>query len=237
MDEATTRRRQFGSGFLRMLPLWTGAIPTGVAYALAATDTGLSWLQTQVMSLTVFSAATQVNGIVLIEEQASLLVLIGIAILLNAQLLLLGIAANRSGKLALWQRLGIAWFLTDGAYGVAASTGPLRPATLFGAGVSMYLGWNLGTALGLLAGGLLSDFQGLGIELAVPLAFLAVLLPLLRTQAGLTAAVIGGATVLLSESLLPTGVSVLLAGLLGSATGAWLGQRPRASASASEERA
>lgn len=215
-------RSQFISGFVRMLPLWTGAIPTGIAYALAARDIGLSAIQTQVMSLTVFSAATQINAIALIEDNASPLLLMIIAILLNAQLLLLGVAAGRSGHLSVLQRLGIAWFLTDGAYGVAAARGELRPATLLGAGISMYAGWNLGTATGLLAGGLLGNLQSLNIAMAVPLAFLAVLLPMLRDRARAGAALVGGATAAMLMPMLPSGIAVLLAGLLGSCCGVWL---------------
>ncbi len=219
-------RNHFMSGFVRMLPLWTGAIPTGIAYALAARDIGLSAMQTQVMSLTVFSAATQINAIALIADQTSPLLLMIIAVLLNAQLLLLGVAAGRSGRLSLAQRLGLAWFLTDGAYGIAAARGALRPATLLGAGVSMYAGWNLGTATGLLAGGLLGDLQSLNIAMAVPLAFLAVLLPMLRDRPRAGAALVGGVTAALLMPVLPSGIAVLLAGLLGSGSGVWLaGQR------------
>ena len=115
----------------------------------------------------------------------------------------------------------MAWFLTDGAYGVTAALGPLRLPVLLGAGVSMYLGWNLGTALGSAAGQALPDPRQLGIDFVVPLTFLAVLVPLVRTRTAALVALVAGVATLLLARLVPGGIAVLGAGLLGIAAGAW----------------
>jgi hypothetical protein len=57
---------RFAQGFPAMLPLWTGAIPVGIAYGAAAREAGLSLAETQLMSLTVFSAAAQMSAVALI---------------------------------------------------------------------------------------------------------------------------------------------------------------------------
>ena len=126
-----------------------------------------------------------------------------------------------------------AWFLTDGAYGVAAARGPLRLPVLLGAGVSMFVGWNAGTALGAILGHAVPDPRRLGVDLVVPLTFLAVLVPLVRTRTATLTALVAGATALLLVRLAPGGVTVLGAGLAGSAAGAWRAQRERGAAGAS----
>jgi predicted branched-subunit amino acid permease len=202
-----------------MLPLWSGAIPVGLAYALAAHAAGLDPLETQLMSLLVFSAAAQVSVVALLDQRAPLAVLVGTAMALNAQLLLVGVAVGRQLRLGLAQRLLTAFLLTDGAYGVTAGGGTLSLPTLLGAGSSMYLGWNLGTLLGAVLGPTLPDPRGLGLDLVGPLTFLAVLVPLVRTRAaGIVAATAAVATLLLGR-VLPGGAAVLAAGLVACAVG------------------
>src|SRR5262245_42798689 len=130
-----SRRTLFVRGFAAMLPLWAGAIPVGIAYGVAARDSGLSLVETQLMSLVVFSAAAQVSAVSLLDEGTSSAILIGTAIALSAQLLLLGLAIGRQFRQSWPARVVTAWFLTDGAYGVASARGRLTPPLLLGAGV------------------------------------------------------------------------------------------------------
>lgn len=211
----------FARGFLAMLPLWVGAIPSGIAYGVVARSIGLSPVETQVMSLVVFSAAAQVSAVALLQAGAPLVVLIATAMALNAQLLLLGLAVRRQARPSWAERLVAAWFLTDGAYGVTAAQGRLRLPLLLGAGVSMYVGWNLGTGLGAAAGHALPDARRLGLDFVVPLTFLAVLVPLVQSRTMVLVALVAGATTLLLAPVAPGGIAVLGAGLAGSAVGAW----------------
>jgi branched chain amino acid efflux pump len=219
----------FRRGFVAMLPLWLGAVPVGIAYGVAAQAAGLSAGVTQIMSLIVFSAAAQVSAVSLIDGGAPAPVLVVTAMALNAQLLLLGLAVGRQIRLTWRQRLVTAWFLTDGAYGITAASGRLTWPALMGAGVSMYVGWNVGTALGIVAGQAAPDLQRLGIDFVVPLAFLAVLVPLLRTRATAETALVAGGGALVLGRLVPVGVAVLAAGALGCAAGTWQARHSHAS--------
>ncbi len=211
----------FRRGFLAMLPLWVGAIPVGIAYGVAAHTAGLSGLETQLMSVVVFSSAAQVSAVSLLRADAPAPLLVVTAMALNVQLVLLGLAIGRQMRLSWAERLATAALLTDGAYGVSAAHGQLRLPFLLGAGASMFLGWNVGTALGIVAGQMLPDPRGSGIDFVVPLAFLAVLAPLLRTRAAVVVALVSAAAVLVLGTFLPGGVAVLGAGVAGSAAGAW----------------
>jgi predicted branched-subunit amino acid permease len=211
----------FRRGFLGLLPLWAGAIPVGVAFGVAARGIGLGMWETQLMSLTVFSAAAQVSAVSLLGEGVSTLLLVATAMALNAQLLLLGLAVGRQVRPAGIGRLVTAWFLTDGAYGVAVGQGRLRLPVLVGAGVSMYLAFNAGTAIGATAGSAVPDPRRFGVDLVAPLTFLAVLVPLVRTRTAALVALVAGGTAVLLAQVASGGVVVLGAGLAGSAVGAW----------------
>ena len=213
---------RFWSGFAAMLPLWAGAIPSGIAYGLAAHAIGLGPLPAQLMSVVVFSAAAQVSGVALLGAGAPFTLLLGTTLGLNAQLPLLGLTIGRQVRLSWPQRLLTACFLTDGAFGIAAARGRLRLPVLLGAGVSMFAGWNLGTLLGTVVGHSLPDSRRLGLDFVVTLSFLAVLVPLLRSRAALLVALVAGLTALALARLAPAGVVVLASGVAGSAAGAWL---------------
>lgn len=220
-------RRLFVRGFVGLMPLWAGAIPVGIAYGLAARGAGLSVVEAQMMSLVVFSAAAQVSAVSLLDDGASSMIVLATALLLNVQLLLLGLAAGRASRPRWLGRLLGAGFLTEGAYGVAIGSGRLTLPGLIGAGASMYVAWNLGTALGVTVGDAIPDPRGIGIDLVAPLTFLAVLVPLVRTRPALVTALVAGLTALALTQVAPTGVAVLGAGLGGSMAGAWAAGRDR----------
>ncbi len=214
-----------------MLPLWAGAVPAGVAYGVAARGVGFSPAETQLMSLIVFSAAGQVGVLSVLAGGASAWVAIGSMLALNAQLPLLGIAVSRQLRLTWPQRLLTAALLTDGAFGIAAGRKHrLRLATLLGAGAAMFLGWNIGTALGIVAGEAVPDPRRIGLDLVIPLSFMAILVPLARRRAALLAALVAGATALVLIQFAPVGVAVLGAGIAGAGVGSWFSRDVKATA-------
>lgn len=232
-EEAPPFRADFRRGFVGLLPLWVAAILSGIAFGVAARGAGLSALDAQLMSLLVFSAAGQVGALALLDQGLPPPFLIGTAMILNAQLLLLGLAAGRRLRPRWPARLGTAFLLTDAAFAVAAGAGRLRLPVIVGAGCSMYLAWNGGTALGLAVGRQLLAIRGLGLDFVLPLIFLALLIPLLRSRGALGVALIAGACTIILARFMPSGLAVLLAGLAASLCGAWWMPHPASPAEVS----
>lgn len=222
MTAGTRLRGPFADGFLAMTPLWLGVVPFGVAYAVIARDSGLSALETQALSLVVFAGSAQVSAAGLFGAGAAGLEIVLTTFLLNVRHVLYGLSLGRTMHLAGWRRTSAAYFLTDEAFGVV-STRPERSfAFLLGAELSLFVTWNSATLGGALLGAAIPDPSELGVDLVFPLAFLALLVPLVRTREELTVAVGSGILAYLLADALPGGLPILVTGLAGSLAGAWL---------------
>lgn len=212
----------FWRGFGAVVPLWLGMIPFGAAYAVSARAAGLSLLETQLMSLVVFSGGAQFSAAGLFAANASPLTVVATTFLINVRHLLYGVSLGQIVPLRWRERPLAAHLLTDEAYGVTFGS-PARSVGFFmGAGSSVFFIWNLSTLAGALLSRLVPDPAALGTDFIFPLAFLALLIPLLRGWPALAVAVSAGLLALLASRVMNTGLAVLLAGVLGPLLGAYL---------------
>lgn len=212
----------FRRGFQAMAPLWLGVVPFGLAYAVTAREAGLSVLETQSLSIFVFAGSAQVSAVGLIAAGAAGVTIVLTTFLLNVRHLLYGLSLGRHVPLSRRQRPVAAYFLTDEAFGVVASTREHSFAFLLGAELSLFVTWNLSTVAGALLGGAIPDPERLGVDLVFPLAFIGLLVPLVRSRVELAVAVASGAFAFLAAKVLPAGLPILVTGVLGSLLGAWL---------------
>jgi 4-azaleucine resistance transporter AzlC len=217
-----TTPRSFPAGFRAMLPLWVGVIPFGMAYAVSARSAGLGLADTQLMSLVVFAGSAQFTAAGMFAVGASPLALILTTFVINVRHLLYSLTLGQRTSLSWPQRIVGAHLLTDEAFGVAVAAGSTSAAFLFGAELSLYLVWNAATLAGSLLGGLVPDPEALGIDIVFPLAFLALLVPLVRRPVDLGVAAFSGLAGLLAAQVMPTGLAILLVGVAGALLGAWL---------------
>ena len=105
--------------------------------------------------------------------------------LLNVRHVLYGLSLGRTTRIDGWRRPAAAYVLTDEAFGVVVARQERSFGFLLGAELSMFVTWNLATLAGALLGSAIPDPQEIGVDLVFPLAFLALLVPLVRTRAEL----------------------------------------------------
>lgn len=213
-----------------MLPIWLGVAPFAVAYAVTARAAHLSLFDTQLMSLTVFAGASQFAAAGLFGQGVGAASVIATTFLLNVRHVLYGLSLAQQLPIHGWRRLLAAQFLTDEAYGVTVAAAPKLPGGLnlgflLGAELSLYAVWNLFTLVGSLAGSVIPDPKAVGADVVFPLAFLGLLVPMLRGRAEVLVAVASGLLAWVVSRVSPGGVTVLVAGVGGALLGAVLSSR------------
>ena len=215
-------RAEFGKGFAAVLPLWLGMLPFAIAYAVAARGAGLSLLETQYMSGVVFAGASQFGAAGMFAAGAQPAAIIFTTFLVNLRHMLYGLNLGRGSTLSRSGEIVAAHLLTDEAFGLTVAAGRRGGPFLIGAGTSVFVIWNAGTLAGSLLSGAIPDPVALGVDFVFPLAFLALLLPLLRDRPAWTVALVCTVLALVLSRFTSAGVMITVTGVAGSLLGAWL---------------
>ena len=205
----------------RMRPVVTASITRGfavgvfaISFGVGAVSAGASVAQTCVMSLLVFTGATQFSAISVIGAGGSTASALGGALLLAARNGVYGLTMARRLQGSLGRRLVAAQLTIDESTAMsAAQTDPVAQRAAFWiTGCSVYLFWNLGTLVGALAGKAI-DPQTFGLDAAFPAAYVAMLWPLLRQGRGRLAAMLGAVICIALIPFVPVGIPILCAAL------------------------
>ncbi len=236
-----TARGEFLAGCRDEAPLLLGVAPFGMIYGIAALAAGVpAWLA-QLASAIVFAGAVQLVIVQMLAAGAGFIPIALTSGLLNLRHVLYSASmAEYVRHLPRRWRLLLAYVLTDEAYAVAVlryqqrhaaaadhaehtnATADLRHWYFLGAGFTLWAGWQLSTAAGLLFGTTIPPEWEL--DFAVPLTFIALLTLLLRERAGQAAALVAGLGAL-AFAALPYKLGLVAAIVLGLAAGAWTVRR------------
>jgi len=213
------------SGLVEALPLWLGVVPFGFVYAAVGRRAGLSGSEIQLMSLLVFAGGAQFTVVRLVAQGAPRSLLVIAATLINLRHVLYGLSLAPYFRAVRHDlRAAAAFFIVDESYGLgmrAYLEGRGGAPYLIGAGVSLYLAWNLGTALGIAFSAAVPDPRNLGLDLVFPLTFAALLAPLLRQAANRRAALAALLAGLVVVPALPSGLGFVAATMVGMLGGLW----------------
>lgn len=223
LRRAARQASELRRGVLAVIPLWAGVIPFAVAFALLARTAGLSVLETQALSLTVFAGAAQVAIITLLMAGANGIAIVLTVLALNLRHTLYGLSLSKQfGPVARMPIPLLAFLLTDEAYGVTIRDGldgHGGPSFYLGASLSLYGVYNLTTLAGSLVGQLLPNPEQLGLGFIFPLTFLALLVPLLRHWRQCVVAAAAALAALLLSRVVAGGLTILLAALIAASLG------------------
>jgi 4-azaleucine resistance transporter AzlC len=210
-------------GMREIAPLMLGMVPYGMAFGLAAVQTGLPPWQALAMSGLVFAGSSQFAALDLWQAPQNLVPILLTTFAINARHLLYGAALYPwlRGATA-GERLPIVAVLTDSTWVYATQAeakGERDAGVLLGAGALTWLVWLLSTAAGAYLGGAIPDPKKYGIDVVMAAFFAASLTGLWRGPATLkpwSAAAVAG---LLGLWFLPTGWYVIAGGLAGGIVG------------------
>ena len=213
----------FRDGFVEMLPACAGLVPFGVVCGVGAAAAGADFAAALGMSAIIFSGAAQILASQLIAAGAPVAVVVLTCAVLGLRFLMYSAAmapALRSLS-ARWQRT-VAFLLTDQAFAASIrrfdAHGDARRGALHfaGGGTALWGFWQVDNVVGYFAGNVIPAAWSL--EFTVPLCFLALLAPALKSIPPIVAAAVAGVAVLALDAL-PMRLNLVAAGVLGIAAG------------------
>jgi 4-azaleucine resistance transporter AzlC len=219
----TSPRSEFFAGCRGMIPLVVGAIPFGIIFGTLSND--LSWGATLAMSGFVFAGSAQFIALGLLAAGTAFPLIILTTFVVNLRHLLYAVSLvpylQRSP--ALWKLL-LGFWLTDEAFMVAivryhqADSSPYKHWYHLGGAILMYANWQLCTLIGLTMGQLIPNVRNWGLDFAMSVTFIGMVIPYLINRPMLVAVFVAGLASLFTHSL-PHQLGLMVASLLGIAAG------------------
>lgn len=228
---ATSPRREFFAGVRAELPLLPGIVPFGLIYGALAIQLGVPAAVAQAMSAVIFAGSSQFIAVPLIAAATpGIVIVVTVAIVNLRHALYSASVAPYIERLSAAWKLLLAYLLTDEAYAVTIPylqknpDHPFRHWFYLGAGVTLWTCWQLSTAAGILVGAAVpTDWS---LEFVLPLTFIAIVVPMLKTRPAVIAALVAGAASAAAFGL-PYKLGLMLAMLLGIGAGMFAFGRTR----------
>jgi 4-azaleucine resistance transporter AzlC len=221
--------KSFWAGVRAESPLLMGVFPFGLIYGALALGAGLSPAAAQMMSSIVFAGSSQFIAAQLIHDSAPGIVIVLTITVVNLRHMLYSasIAPFIEHLSTRWKTL-LAYLLTDEAYAATIThyeedgITPTSHWFFLGAGLALWTTWQVSSAMGIFIGAALPSSWPL--DFAVPITFIAMVMPVLKDKPIVAAALSAGTVALLAYSL-PFKLGLILAALVGIFTGMYLENR------------
>ncbi len=219
----TAERRAFLEGIRDVLPMLLGIVPFGLITGVSAVGAGLHPFDVVLMSALVFAGAAQLAAISLIAAGAAGWAAVLTVAMVNLRHLMYSLALTPwLRRYGLLSRALVSFLMVDQAFALAILKYPRagddypRTAYFVGNGLTAWVTWVSTTAAGALLGAQLPpEWQ---LDFAVPLIFLALLVPAVTTRPLLVAAAVAGALAV-ALAPLPYNLGLVVGTLAGIAAG------------------
>lgn len=218
-------RQAFLAGARDTIPLVVGAIPFGLIFGTLSAGSGLSAGATLAMSAFVFAGSAQFIALGLLAAGSSVPIIILTTFVVNLRHLLYS-ASLLPYVRHLPQRwlAPMAFWLTDETFAVVIGRFSRRPASghnrwyYLGSALAMYLNWQLCTFLGITVGQSIPNAAGWGLDVAMPVTFIGMIIPYLKNRPTWLSVVVAGLVSVMAYPL-PHKVGLILAAMMGIAAG------------------
>ena len=221
----TSRSREFWRGVLAEAPMMLGVVPFGLIFGVIANSVQLPAVPAQATSSMIFAGASQFIFARLYGEGAPVITIVLTAAIINLRHVLYSasVAPFLKSFSRGWKLL-LSYLMADETYAIVidhynqlprglSMTKHFKPWCGFlGAGLTLWLTWQLSTGVGIFVGALIPESWAL--DFSLPLTFIAIVVPGLRDRAGWAAAVVAGVVSVVAFTL-PFKLSLVAATVLG----------------------
>ena len=172
----------FRKGFQSGISIAIGYIPVALTFGLLAKTTGLTFIETLLMSLVVFAGASQYISLSLLTLGTGIFEIILTTFIVNIRHFLMSSALNEKCEDDHLVNKAIYSFgITDESFSVAAmKEGTVSTGYMFGLNLIGYLSWVAGTGFGFLLGASLPQTLQESMTIALYAMFIGLLVPSMR---------------------------------------------------------
>ena len=208
------------------LPFVLVVLPFSLVFGVVARETGLTLAEAMGFSVLIVAGAAQFAALQLMTENAPFLAVVATALAVNLRMAMYSASlAPHLGAAPFWQRAVAAYLNVDQTYARSVAEYEARPEMTLPERVGYFLGvatpifpvWYAGSLAGAVAGQAFPDW--LGLDFAVPITFMAIVAPMLKTLAHVAAA-LTSVVLALALAWVPAGMGLLVAAACAMVVGA-----------------
>ncbi len=228
-DEAHSNRADitspvaFWAGVRGISPILLGVLPFSLIAGVAQIGAGIEPFAAVAMSFIIFAGASQLAAADLLGNNAPPIVICLTALIINFRFVMYSasLSPHFNGISRFWKWLS-AYLLTDQAYAISIiryGRHDMQRQKLWfylGCAIPLWVLWQIGTVIGVIVG--LKIPESWSLDFAVPLTFMAIMLPNLRDVAAGVAALTSGFIAVAGFNL-PMNISIIIATLSGILVG------------------
>lgn len=227
----TSQTQTFLTGSRDTLPLIIAAAPFGLVYGALAINQGLSETLVMAMSLFVFAGASQFVAINLLASATAFPVILVTVFIVNLRHMLYAASfMPQLAKVSVWLKIPMAFWLTDETFAVVTNRVTQVKndngftAFYLGSAISMYSSWVFFSWLGMTLGQQIPDITNWGLDVAMVVAFVAIVVPLLKNYADWACALTAAVSAVLSYGW-PHQTGLLFSSFMAIAVGVLIGSK------------
>lgn len=170
----------FYKGVKDGIPICVGYLSVSFAFGIFAVGSGLTGFEAVLISMANVTSAGQLAGVPIIAACGSLIELAVTQLVINLRYALMSVSMSQKlGKsIRLRDRFLIAFVNTDEVFAVTASSPTnVEREYMFGLILTPYIGWSVGTILGVIAGDVLPSVVISALGIAIYAMFVAIVIP------------------------------------------------------------
>jgi 4-azaleucine resistance transporter AzlC len=220
------QKQEFMSGVRDTVPLLLGALPFGLIYGAIAVASGLSMIAATAMSALVFAGASQFIAVGLVAAHTPVAIIVLTTFIVNLRHMLYSATLLPYLKsLPQKWRIPLAFWLTDETFAVTVHRFQKNDSSTskhwyqLGSSIAMYLNWQFWCFLGLVLGNRIPDAQSWGLDVAMPVTFIAMTIPFVKTASMAVCVLTAGVASVLTLDM-PYKLGIVVSAVAGIVSGA-----------------
>ena len=178
--EALIKFSEIKEGIKAGIPIALGYFSVSVAFGVSTVGAGVPWWGSTLISLTNLTSAGQKAGVDVMAVGGSILLIVLTTLIINMRYFLMGVSMSQKveEKMPLWQRLLVAFGITDEIYAVSMGRKcDLTAPYMAGLIIPPIFGWTGGTLVGSVATNFMPEILAEAMGIALYGMFIAVIVP------------------------------------------------------------